>query len=530
MADSETRAFSYDTVPYPSYPFRQTHPDRLATIARLFGLQPPGIDRCRVLEIGAASGGNLIPMAEQLPQSQFVGIDLAASQVDLGQQFARRAGLSNVELKAMNILEVDDRLGMFDYIICHGIYSWVPDPAQDKILDIAKRNLSPQGVAYISYNTYPGWHMRGMIREMMSYHTDRFSDSQTRIQQARNLLDFLAQNASQEQAFGMLLNSELNILRGHSDAYLFHEHLEDCNSPSYFFQFARRAAAKGLQYLGEAEMSSMWTGHLPPAVAATVERVAADLVQMEQYIDFVRNRMFRQTLLCHEGLPVNRELKPDALGSFHFGSGLVPTDPKADLRSYQPLTFQRPASQLTLTTQHPLMKGALVALAKAWPGTLPFPRLVPAAYARLGQEPILTAERLKEDSFYLGKSLLECYVSDLVEIHSQPPCFTTQVPVRPLASRVARAQAEAGESSVTNLRHELGQLNEFCGQVLRLLDGTRDRAALLDGLAGLVGSGVLVMPQEGLAGADADTRKRLEAPLDRVLHYLAWNAFLLAAS
>src|SRR5206468_4111305 len=139
-------------------------------------------------------------------------------------------------------------------------------------------NLAPNGIAYVSYNTFPGWHMRGMIREMMCYHTSRFPNPRTRIRQARALLDFLAQNASEHDAFGKMLRAEVKALSHQSDNYLYHEHLEDNNHPVYFFQFAERAAAHGLQYLGEAELASMWAGHLAPEVAATVERVAADLV------------------------------------------------------------------------------------------------------------------------------------------------------------------------------------------------------------------------------------------------------------
>src|SRR5262245_55529309 len=153
---------SYDEVPYESHPFAQTHPDHLATVATLFGMRPAPVARCRVPELGCASGGNLIPMAEQLPQSQFLGVDLSARQVDDGRRVLGPLGLTNVELRHASILDVDDGYGPFDYVLCHGVYSWVPPAVQDKILDVCAHNLAPQGVGYISYNTYPGWHMRGM--------------------------------------------------------------------------------------------------------------------------------------------------------------------------------------------------------------------------------------------------------------------------------------------------------------------------------------------------------------------------------
>ncbi len=194
---------TYDEVPYASLPFPDTHPDRLATVARLFGLNPPDISHCRVLELGCASGGNIMPMAELLPDSTFVGIDLSRRQIDAGQEQLKELNLSNVELRHASILDVDDSYGKFDYIICHGVYSWVPDTVQDKILAVCKQNLNPTGIAYISYNTLPGWHMRGMVRDMMRYHAGRFDDARSRIGQARALLDFLVKAAGSRVAEAM---------------------------------------------------------------------------------------------------------------------------------------------------------------------------------------------------------------------------------------------------------------------------------------------------------------------------------------
>ena len=109
-------------------------------------------------------------------------------------------GLTNVELKCLSILDVTPEFGTFDYVVCHGVYSWVPAPVREKILDICRRNTTPQGVAYVSYNTYPGWHMRGMIRDMMLYHASHFAEPLTKVGQSRALLDFLAETEQPDQA------------------------------------------------------------------------------------------------------------------------------------------------------------------------------------------------------------------------------------------------------------------------------------------------------------------------------------------
>jgi cyclopropane fatty-acyl-phospholipid synthase-like methyltransferase len=177
---------SYDEVPYESHPYPQTHPDRLATVAKLLGLNPAMPDKCRVLELGCAGGGNLIPMAYGLPESQFLGVDLSRVQIDQGLEMIKALGLKNIQLRHQSIVDIGPDIGKFDYIICHGVYSWVPTAVQDAILGVCYRHLLPRGIAYISYNTYPGWHMRGMIRHMVSYHARQFAEPAMRVKQARN--------------------------------------------------------------------------------------------------------------------------------------------------------------------------------------------------------------------------------------------------------------------------------------------------------------------------------------------------------
>src|SRR5687768_17251136 len=232
---SEAAVTSYDEIPYTNKPLYPTHPDCLAVAGILRGMRPASPAKCRVLELGCASGGNLIPMAYSLPESRFVGIDLSAAQIAAGQEFCRPLGLGNLELRAGSILDLDESLGQFDYIICHGVYSWVPRGVQDRILWICGRLLAEHGIAYVSYNTYPGWHRRGIARELMRYHARRFDDPPTKIQQARSVLSFMAEAASKcNSSLATGLAFESKSLEKDPDYYLFHEHLEEVNSPLYF--------------------------------------------------------------------------------------------------------------------------------------------------------------------------------------------------------------------------------------------------------------------------------------------------------
>ena len=531
---SVTARTSYDEVPYPSYPMPQTCPDHLATVATLLGLSPPPSDRCRVLELGCASGGNLIPLALSLPESTFIGVDLSHEQIVDGQRVVDALGLQNIELRPLSILDVDESFGSFDYIICHGVYSWVPPEVQQKILGVCARQLVPDGVGYVSYNVHPGWHLRGMVRAMMRYHVGRFpADSpESRIRRARDLLGFLVRAApGQDRSYTLLLREQLELLQKHSDAYLFHEHLEEHNEPVWYLEFCERLATHGLRYLAEAEFGTMVAGTaLAPDLQKELDALAPNLLEKEQYMDFVRNRTFRQTLVCHGRLRPCYDVRADRLASFHVASPVRPGSPSPDLASDAPVEFAAPHG-LSLTTSAPIVKAALMGLGEVWPQAVAFTSLVRRARARLRSSEVNEDEPDREDSLALGRALLTAYASSnstLVELSLRPPRFATQVSQRPVAGPLVRLQAETARP-VTNLRHEVVNLTPFDRHLLPLLDGTRNRAALLEALLERHERGQLHICQEDDQPITDPSRAReiLAEVLDQQLPKLAKAALLV---
>jgi methyltransferase-like protein/2-polyprenyl-3-methyl-5-hydroxy-6-metoxy-1,4-benzoquinol methylase len=520
-------ATSYDEVPYDSLPYPQSHPDRLATIAALFGLRTAPVARCRVLEIGCASGGNLIPMAASLPDSHFVGVDSSVRQIADAQQLVDAMGLKNIELRAVDLTDLDATLGTFDYVIAHGVYSWIPDDEQEHLLSVCERALAPNGVAYISYNTYPGWHFRGMIRDMMLYHVDNFSDPKMRAAQARALLDFLVQSIqSTADPYPAMLRQNLDLIRRQSNSYLLHDHLEDVNDPIYFHQFVERAGRHGLQYLGESEFATMLANNFPKEVADTLQRIGKDLVRMEQYMDFLRNRSFRQTLLCRRDVQLKRAVNPDDIVPLLVAAAAQPVG-NLDIKSTQPDQF-RIASGATLTTSLPIVKAAIQYLAEVWPQAVPFEKLLTTARGRVSSVSIRDRRAIAAETQALGSAILSGYTVKFFELQGHQPEFVTEVTDRPTASALAREQARRG-GRVTNQRHETVALDEFSRRVLLLLDGAHDRGAVLDEMGRLVTDGTLVVQQEG---ADIQVGDSLNAILgdavERCLSRFAKAAVLVA--
>jgi methyltransferase-like protein len=485
MSASEAQALcgsNYDEVPYTGYPFQQTHPDRLATMAKLAGLEPAQITNCRVLELGCGDGGNLVPMACNLRGSRFLGIDASGRAITEGKQLIDDLNLKNIELRTADFMELGPELGEFDYIIAHGVYSWVPAQVRDRLLDLCRRHLAPQGVAYISYNAYPGFHLRELMREMMLFHSSGVYEPLERVHQSLAALQFISSAyptgvEGNNDLYGVLVTEHLDLLRSHRHLeQIYHDDLAALNVAVYFHEFVAHARDHGLQFLSEAVLADMDDGHLPDEVRETLAGFAQnDVIRREQYLDFLKCRVFRQTLLCRNELSPKHELDDVKLENFYMSS-------TARAESKQP-DFSRGAIEEfkglkggRLRTDHPGAKAALVALGEAYPMSLSWSELVAQTSQRLN------VEQRKLDVKSMEEILTGAAKRGLVQLHVNRPAFLVEASERPVASRLARVLADRGKS-VTNMLHESVHLDdELSRRFLRLLDGTRDRHALSEEL------------------------------------------------
>lgn len=518
---SEAAASTYDELPYGDHVFAYTHPGNLATVAALHGLGPAPIDRCRVLELGCGTGANLMPMALGLPNSRFVGLDLSPRQIAQGRETAGQLGLDNLTLQVRNILEPTDDLGTFDYVLCHGVYSWVPPAVQDRILEVCRTQLAPNGIAYVSYNVFPGWHLRGLVRDMLGFHVADTGDPAERTTQARAFLDFLIDALPNlNTAYGTILKVEVETLRATADSYLFHEHLETDNRPVFFHQFADHAAAHGLQYLAEASPVPL-PGQLKPGVIQTLARIAGDRVRLEQYLDFLRCRFFRRSLLCHADARPDWSGAAARLPAFALSSQARPDSDAPDPDPAGREHFATP-DKVRFSTNDPALRAALWRLIDARPAAVPFAELLAAARARCPDDAGVSQR--------LADSLVQLYLGDVVDLHLHPPALVSAPGPRPCASRLARLQAARGDAKLYNLRHRGVEPGPFERALLPLLDGSRDRAALVEFLAAQAQAGAFeVQGSDGRPLTDpALLREVLAGWTDQALDRLARTGLLSA--
>jgi len=419
---------------------------------------------------------------------------------------ALAAGLANVELRCATFEQLGEGLGEsggnepaeFDYIVAHGVYSWVPSHARGALLDCVKRCLAAEGIAFVSYNAYPGSYLRDMARDMLRYHVQGVSDAGERLARAQELMKTIVE-IEQPSPFARVLREQMERMLGYSDALLFHDDLAEVSTPFYFHEFVEHARARGLQFLSEADLFESQMRDMPESAGRLMASLPQEAVVREQYMDFFKNRMFRQTLICHEAAPLNRTLDEATIESLWISSRARPKQdadwegeegrrPPGEIQAIrhgtvpgedpEAHTFLTPEG-FSMTTSEPLVQAAMGALAEAWPRSVAFPALLARAREAAGPEapPELVAARLRG-------VLLQAYLARIVMLAGCPPPVTGEIGERPTVSPLARAQSGAGLQALSSLLHANVRLDgKLEASALDLLDGTRtvtEVAAALD--------------------------------------------------
>ena len=457
-------SLNYDLQPYASHAFAQTAPARLAGVARLFGLSPAPVAGARVLELGCSSGGNLIPLAERFPDAEFHGVDISRVQISAGRERIEALGLANVQLHCQSFTEVGD-LGRFDYIVAHGVYSWLPAAVRDAMMALIGRLLADDGVAYVSYNVLPGWRIPQALRDALLLTVPLDAAPAIKVARAREALAFLADATDAETTYGAGIREWATRLVDLPDDYLGHEFLEEVNAPCTVLDFITGADAVGLTYLGESDIAPMVADNRDPALAERLRAMTGNAVAgMEQMMDIVTGRTFRQSLLVRHGVAasIDRDLSPARLASLHLLSdGTMQGSGDDDDMLFTAID----AAKRTVTASSTGVARALRHLIAAYPASTTLAELREAA-----------GDAAADDD--IDETLFRMLLAGMVTPVDAAVTPVTEIGERPVASAIARADAAAGIGSTANARHERVLLDAAANIVLPLLDGDHDRAAL----------------------------------------------------
>jgi SAM-dependent methyltransferase len=443
---------AYDKKIFPYAVRPMTHPARLGALARLMGREAAPPRSCRVLEIGAGDGVNLIAMAQGAPQSEFVGVDSSSRAVALGERLVAETGVANVRLLCADLRSFEAEEASFDYIVAHGVYAWAPPDARDALLALCGRLLSPRGVALINYNALPGCRLREAVRDILIDAAAGVEDPDERLAQGRSALEFYAGSLSGEDPFSVALAAEARRALARDGGTLFHDELGEVFEPQLFSQVVASARRHGLDYLCDASRKfvgpalfeeEIWRRCLPVS--------GGDFLRFEQARDFVELTKFRTSLFCRAGAPIERRFDPARMDGLHVDGALTPfSDPAGTAGAF---SFKTPLGG-EIATADAGFASVLERLGALYP-----------AAARVDE--LADSPRIKE-------GLARLFVASAVGITTEPFPVRRDYGATPRINSLARAQAALGAQNVATLRHmELGLEDDVVRRFVGLVDGTR---------------------------------------------------------
>ena len=503
-SESDGPGGDYERLPYLSLPFAYSQPAHLAALAALHGLAAPAAESARVLELGCASGGNIVPLAVRFPGARFVGLDLSERQIADGQRKIAALGLTNIDLRQADIAAVALPKSSFDYVICHGVYSWVPPAVQEAILRLTGDVLSDTGVAAISYNVLPGWHLRSVLRDIFLLHAGKAGSPQDRVAAVRELLPKLAAAAQPTSPYGHVIAHEAKLLAKMPSSYILGEFLADYNLPCTFLDFAQRASSQGLNYLCEADLGATARGVLKLDDRRVIAELGGnELHPTELYLDMFSGRPFRRSILV-KSKGIGR-IDAERMGPLHVSCHLKP-DPAKGTDTLVAFTDGRGRS---IATEVPSIGAALQKVGAAYPGSA-------AARDVAGEG--------RERSTVL-RALLNLAQDGRATLSTLPLRAGRADAARPTAWPLARAEAAAGLPGVTSLRHVTVALSKPARAIAAQLDGSRDRIELTQWLIAAIARGEVVAPE---AATGASKASEAAALIDATLRHFGDCAVLAA--
>ena len=477
---------SYDDFPYDSYPFPQTRPEAIYATGKLFSFDAQLPAKARVLSIGCSYGMELIPFALNNPDSSCLGIDISKKEIEHGQKIIKDLEINNVELKAISVSDIDESYDKFDYIICHGVISWVPDYVKNKIFEVCKNNLAENGIAFISYNVFPGWNMANNAKDMMRYHAKNFNSNIDKLQQGKFFLDFVNDAlTSSETPYALALKKEIEFLKTQKDYYIFHEYIEGINKPFYFHEFVGKLSENKLNYLADSQVSTMFHDNLPKKAAELFAQIN-DLVKSEQYCDFIYNRRFRNSLVVHEGKSCSYNVKNDVLKDLYLITHISISDKNVkdvevnDRNENLTFYFDNNKSNY-IQTNSPYLKATFI----AW---IDFANCPVSINELLGK----SKEKLhqfneKEFQDLVSSNILKLIFANNIHVISSKISLINYITDKPKVSKLVRYQA----ASYIENEHQMWvctnisavyYINVFEKYLLQYLDGTNDKNSLIEKL------------------------------------------------
>ena len=406
------------------------------------------IERFHVVELGCGDGTNLITLAFRYQQATFIGIDVCETAINHALNIVDKLGLDNIHFECKDVRNLDSsEVNRSDFVLVHGLYSWVPENTRSAILSFCAENLKPNGLAYISYNAQPGWSTRALVRETL-LRSRQVQEAAVEdkgyvaIQVAQQLLEDLP---SRDYASAVLLVDELERVVHGAPWYVFHEYLAEFNEGFWLRDFVEKARSFGLEYVADAQFCRP-EGQVPQSLRDSLAERELDQVEQEEIADLLCNRFFHASILCRADAPRSDLTHREIVDKVHIATSIEALSEPFQLDEGVVENFEgRGGAEVTIDTA--LTKAVILLLANIWPLGMRFEEVYEKAVAFLTQHGFEADTEKKEVLADELIRLFECGQVDFRLQENQNVVETLQD--YPHAHALARYEAEHREALTT---------------------------------------------------------------------------------
>ncbi len=435
-----------------------SHPAVTGVVGRLAGLGPVDFGGMRVLEVGCAGGWNLLPVAAAFPGAECVGIDVSELAVSSAREVAAGAGLGNVRFEHADMGEWEG--GEFDFVIVHGVFSWVEDEMKRRLLARCREWLVPEGLAYVGFNTLPGWAMRKPVVEMVRAMVGRDGLGETPEAVLEGMFEALE---GADSAYAALLRETVQDMRAKGAVLEFDDFAPVCD-PVTVAQFVTLAGESGMRWLGEAELSRTLPDGISKSGEEWLDKAAGDRLLAEQLADVLSGRTHRAAVLARADaqLPdrVSMQVVLDLCARPLFGV--------AESKGTMELLDRGGRVRARMTDK--LARDWFAALAEVAPSCVPVGEVLEGVGKRRCGD-------LTNDLPTLARLVLDGARAGLLELRTEPVRVAREVPKRPMLDALRMAAARR-ERPLVDAFHAPCSFPEAHCRILQFIDGTKSAGEL----------------------------------------------------
>jgi len=476
----------YDEIPYPSSAHVRTDPSKLAAVIKTMGYEPPPPLTAKILDLGCGDGLNALTLASIMPESFVVGVDLSSVQVAKGEALRKAAGIENARIEVGDVFTMPLDGETYDYILIHGVYSWVPQVVALQMLKLVAARLKPGGICYVSYDGHTLGPFKTALNRLLRRATDAYDDPQQKLAIARHILATISDNEAPDSMTKQFTAFEAKVYIEAADNFVIHDILAEYHRSLPALEFEAECNTAGLTMLGEGGMNFVFDHDLTEDARALLSKLGSTASLRAEMLDHFRGRMFRATLVVRQDAPPKVREGELPLDEFWYSCASIKRiiDPEEGLPFSTEYTAR---GEARLRTDDASTVAIIEALRAAWPRELNVHEIAEASGT--------TREVVHTTMPYL----LAC---ELVSAYATPQQAAQAVPEKPVVSSLVRALAARGDEAIPSQRIVTARITDDASRYfLTQLDGTKSAEDMMKLMAEKVGEPYVPGQDERARGA-----------------------------